>query len=81
MILIFEFVTNLQTADQENEQRRRLELAALALSNKKEEEGEVVLRGKSHQKRHQVNSLYWNDSRVSLIFLQTCVIIAGCLDQ
>lgn len=45
---------NLQTVDQENEQRRRLEQAVALAALKKEDAAEVVLRNKTNQKKAQV---------------------------
>lgn len=56
MILIYEFyLFTLQVADQENEQRRRLELAAMNANNKTNED--VLKKNKVNQKKQQVCEL------------------------
>lgn len=51
--IVFLYSVILQTADQENEQRRRLELAAQNANNKTEED--VAKKNKINQKRQQVS--------------------------
>jgi len=45
----------MQTIDQENEQRKRLEFAVAQAALKKEGEQQVVLRNKANQKKQQVS--------------------------
>ena len=49
------FEMKLQTIDQENEQRRRLEQAVLLASMKKEDAAQVTLRNKPNQKKQHVS--------------------------
>nr|CAD7267823.1 unnamed protein product [Timema shepardi] len=60
--LLVRFARTFKVADQENEQRRRLELAALEALNKPSDE--VMKRNKLNQKKQQVGSA-WEHSTVT----------------
>lgn len=48
-----------QTIDQDNESRKRLELAVALAATKKESVAEVTLRNKSNQKKQQVKNPFF----------------------